>query len=131
MSRVRSKNTQPEMLVRRSLWASGLRYRLHAGEVPGRPDIVFRKARVAVFVHGCFWHRHDCKAGSRSPKSNEAFWAPKFEANQARDKKVAAELERTGWRQFVVWECEARSPERLSARTAELGQLISQSTQAR
>lgn len=108
MGRVRSKNTQPEMTVRRTLWAAGLRYRLHDNSLPGRPDIVFRAQKLVVFVHGCFWHRHgdpNC-ALARLPKSRLEFWLPKLEGNRERDLRNVASLEKEGWRVFVVWECQ-------------------------
>jgi DNA mismatch endonuclease, patch repair protein len=110
MARVRGRNTGPEMALRRALWSDGLRYRLHARDLPGRPDLVFRSKRVAVFVHGCFWHRHDCPAGSREPKTNQAFWRSKFAANVARDATAQETLEASGWRVLPIWECELRRP---------------------
>lgn len=108
MSRVRGRDTGPEMAVRRILHAMGYRYRLHAKELPGRPDIVFRKRRIAIFVHGCFWHRHpdpNCRL-ARLPKSRLDFWLPKLEGNQARDLANVEKLEAAGWRVLIVWECE-------------------------
>jgi DNA mismatch endonuclease (patch repair protein) len=111
MARVRAKDTKPEMTVRRALHAAGLRYRLQAQELPGRPDIVFRTRRLAVFVHGCFWHRHDdpaCKL-ARTPKSRLEFWEAKFRRNQSRDAEVKAKLQDMGWRVVEVWECQLDS----------------------
>jgi DNA mismatch endonuclease (patch repair protein) len=110
MARVRGRDTGPEMALRRALWSEGLRYRLHARDLPGRPDLVFRSKRLAVFVHGCFWHRHDCPAGSREPKTNRAFWRSKFEANVARDANDRDALKASGWSVLAVWECELRRP---------------------
>lgn len=112
MARVRGKDTKPELKVRRALHAAGLRYRLHAKELPGRPDIVFRSRRVAVFVHGCFWHRHDdpgCKL-ARMPKSRLEFWAPKLTANAERDRRNIQALTAQGWTVEVVWECDLVEP---------------------
>ncbi|MCW2349168.1 very short patch repair endonuclease [Sphingobium sp. B12D2B] len=115
MSRVRGRNTGPEMVVRRLLHGMGYRYRLHAKELPGRPDIVFRKRRIAIFVHGCFWHRHpdpNCKL-ARLPKSRLDFWLSKPEGNRARDLANVEKLEAAGWRVLLVWECELGNKEQL------------------
>jgi DNA mismatch endonuclease (patch repair protein) len=115
MSRVGSKNTTPEMRVRRAAHSMGLRFRLHRKDLPGRPDLVFPRYGVALFVHGCFWHRHpDCPKAS-TPKSRADYWQAKFDANVERDRRVVEELERMGWRVATIWECEAKQGERLSA----------------
>jgi DNA mismatch endonuclease (patch repair protein) len=106
MARVRQKNTAPELILRRALWASGLRYRLHASSLPGRPDIVFAKHRLAIFVHGCFWHSHGCARSIKRPKANADYWARKLNRNIERDRQAQASLSALGWRSFVVWECE-------------------------
>ncbi|HYI83822.1 MAG TPA: very short patch repair endonuclease [Acetobacteraceae bacterium] len=106
MALVRHKNTKPERVVRRGLWAAGLRYRLHARSLPGKPDLVFPRARLAIFIHGCFWHRHEGCRGTRTPKTNVDFWKAKFSANVRRDQRVMEELEALGWRTVVIWECE-------------------------
>jgi DNA mismatch endonuclease (patch repair protein) len=106
MSGIRSKDTSPEMEVRRFLHALGLRYRLHVKEMPGKPDLVFPKYGLALFVHGCFWHRHArCKYAS-TPSSNRTFWDTKFQGNIRRDKEVVRTLKKAGWRVLVIWECE-------------------------
>ena len=106
MSLIRSSNTSPELALRKALHALGLRYRLHAKDLPGKPDIVFRAQKVALLVHGCFWHRHEgCKVANM-PKSNTAFWQGKFDKNVARDRATKERLEQLGWRVEVVWECE-------------------------
>ncbi|QOZ06639.1 very short patch repair endonuclease [Bradyrhizobium sp. CCBAU 51765] len=105
MGRIRGRNTGPEITVRRLLHALGYRYRLHARELPGKPDIVFRSRKVAVFVHGCFWHRHDCGL-AYVPKTRPEFWRSKFEGNIMRDQRTTRELEEAGWRVVVVWECQ-------------------------
>ena len=110
MRRVRGKDTGPELKVRRLLWGVGYRYRLHAAGLPGRPDLVFAARRTALFVHGCFWHGHDCARGARAPKANAAYWSAKIGRNRARDARVQAELEVIGWRSLIVWECELRRP---------------------
>lgn len=116
MAKIRGKNAAPELVVRQLLWASGLRYRLHVTELPGTPDIVLKRFRTAIFVHGCFWHRHCCARGRSMPTSRRAFWRKKFEANQKRDQENARRLRTLGWKVLVVWECETRSPFRLAAR---------------
>ena len=108
MSRVKGKNTTPEMRVRRAAHASGLRFRLHRKDLPGKPDLVFPKFRVAMFVHGCFWHRHNACSKASMPKSRTEFWRDKFDANVSRDARVEAELEALGWRVVTIWECETK-----------------------
>lgn len=111
MSRIRGRDTKPEMLVRRALHARGLRYRLHDRTLPGRPDLVFARYRAAVFVHGCFWHRHGC-AMSNLPATRQEFWRTKLASNATRDRKAIDALEAAGWRVLVVWECALRGPAR-------------------
>jgi len=111
MALVRGRDTKPELRVRRALHAAGLRYRLHAGDLPGKPDLIFRGRRIALFVHGCFWHQHqdpNCKL-SRMPKSKLDFWRPKLEGNRLRDKKTRLVLEELGWTVVEVWECESNT----------------------
>lgn len=115
MALIRSSDTRPEILVRKSLWAMGYRYRLHAKDLPGRPDIVFRGKKKAIFVHGCFWHLHGCRF-ARMPKSNKGFWTPKLMANKARDAEKYDALLRLGWDILVVWECETKDQSTLSDR---------------
>ena len=108
MRRIRSSNTQPELILRGALHASGLRYRLHRNDLPGKPDIVFVRPRVAVFVHGCFWHRHaGCRRCTR-PRTNTSYWDRKFLLNVARDDRVTRELRDAGWAVEIVWECDVR-----------------------
>lgn len=111
MSRIRGRDTKPEMLLRRSLHARGLRFRLHRRDLPGCPDLVFPALRAAVFVHGCFWHGHDC-AMFKLPVTRAEFWAAKIAGNQKRDTRALQELSAAGWRTFVLWECELRGPAR-------------------
>ena len=121
MSRIRGRDTKPEMRVRHALHAAGFRYRLHARDLPGKPDIVFRSRRIALFVHGCFWHQHpdiNCKL-SRMPKSKLDFWRPKLEGNRLRDEKNRFELESRGWTVFEIWECETK-PDQLQRLIAKL-----------
>lgn len=104
MARVRTKGTTPEGKVRELLRHSGYRFSTNVRSLPGSPDIVVTSKRLVVFVHGCFWHSHNCKRGM-PPKTNTAFWAPKLERNVSRDNRNAAQLRREGWRVYVVWEC--------------------------
>lgn len=106
MSRVKGQNTKPERIVRSVLHRSGYRFRLHAKDLPGRPDIVFRKRRKVIFVHGCFWHRHVGCPKTSDPKRRAEFWQAKFAANVSRDQRNIAELRNSGWTAMIVWECE-------------------------
>jgi len=107
MARIRQKNTAPEIAVRRFLHAVGMRFRLHPRNLPGRPDIVLPKHRSIVFVHGCYWHGHSCRAG-KAASSNTEYWGPKIADNRSRDARKTAQLEAMGWRVFTVWECETK-----------------------
>ncbi|MDE2967318.1 MAG: very short patch repair endonuclease [Chloroflexota bacterium] len=104
MAAIRGKDTGPEMHVRRSVHAAGFRFRLHRRSLPGRPDLVFPGFRLAVFVHGCFWHGHDCLRGRR-PRTNTDYWIPKLEGNRQRDERNVSALEEAGWEVFTIWEC--------------------------
>ena len=117
MSHIRGRDTRPEMLVRKLLHAAGLRYRLHGKDLPGKPDVVFAGARTVVFVHGCFWHMHNCKYGKPVPATNGNFWAEKRGGNVERDRRNREALRRAGWRVFEIWECETRDAAKLAART--------------
>ena len=111
MSRVRNKDTKPELKVRRLTHGLGYRYRLHRKDLPGKPDLVFPSRRKVIFVHGCFWHRHpdpDCKL-ARLPKSRLDFWVPKLEANRERDERNLKLLVENGWEPLVIWECQTRN----------------------
>ncbi|WP_409998220.1 very short patch repair endonuclease [Bradyrhizobium sp. SZCCHNR2012] len=114
MSRVRGTNTSPEIRVRKEAHSIGLRFRLHPKDLPGKPDLVFPKFRTALFVHGCFWHRHPGCAKASTPKTRQAYWQAKFSANSDRDERVQRALEELGWRVLVIWECETKKPEQLS-----------------
>ena len=113
MSRIRSIDTRPEMRVRRTLWAAGLRYRLHDRRLPGKPDVVFCSRRIVIFVHGCFWHGHQGCPRHRIPKTRTEWWAAKIARNRERDDEARRALEAAGWTVIVLWECEAADPERL------------------
>jgi DNA mismatch endonuclease (patch repair protein) len=115
MQAVKSKNTKPELTVRSLLHRMGYRFRLHGRVLPGTPDIVFTARRVAVFVHGCFWHGHGCRIG-RPSKSRVEYWGPKIDANRDRDARKHAELETAGWRVLVVWQCDLKDLDALEAK---------------
>lgn len=114
MSRIRGSDTSPERAVRAFLHGLGFRFRLRPVRLPGRPDVVLTRHRVAVFVHGCFWHRHARCRFAYTPKSNVAFWTAKFEENVARDRRVRAQLRKLGWKCVTVWECQANNSEALT-----------------
>lgn len=116
MRAVKSSGTAPELAVRAAVRALGYgrRYRLNGAALPGKPDLVFGAMRKAIFVHGCFWHGHDCKRGARQPKDNSAYWRDKIARNRARDAAALAALKAQGWRALIVWECETRQAETLS-----------------
>jgi DNA mismatch endonuclease (patch repair protein) len=116
MALVRSINTKPELLVRRLVHGLGYRYRIHRRDLPGTPDIVFSSRQAVIFVHGCFWHRHDGCPLARMPKSKVGFWMDKLEGNRERDIRKTEELESAGWRVLVVWECELKDLNALSSR---------------
>lgn len=114
MRAVRQKDTRPELRLRRAIHAAGGRYRLHVRALPGSPDLVFPRRRLAVFVHGCFWHGHDCRAG-RPPATRTDYWLPKLAENRRRDARKIAELRALGWRVEVVWECELKTADGVAA----------------
>jgi DNA mismatch endonuclease, patch repair protein len=109
MSRIRGKDTGPEMAVRRIVHALGYRYRLHCRDLPGTPDLVFRRVRKVIFVHGCFWHRHDRCPRAYTPKSRQSFWREKFRLNKQRDLMQIRRLTKDGWAVLLIWECELSS----------------------
>lgn len=115
MALIRGKDTKLEMAVRRLVHGLGYRYRLHGRDLPGTPDMVFRSRGKVIFVHGCFWHGHDCNLG-RMPKSRISFWSQKIQGNRERDKRVLSELSRLGWKSLVIWECETRDLKRIEQR---------------
>ena len=120
MRKVPGKNSSAEMVVRRLLTRMGVGYRLHRKDLPGSPDVAMAGRRVALFVHGCFWHGHDCRRGARAPKANAAYWTAKIARNRARDTAAVAALEARGWRPVTVWECELKDEAALEARLASI-----------
>ena len=118
MASIKGRDTVPERAVRRVAHRMGLRFRLHRKDLPGRPDLVFPRHRLAVFVHGCFWHRHEGCRYAYTPKSRVAFWTGKFAENVARDRRNEDALRGLGWRVLIVWECEARDAEAVGMRLA-------------
>lgn len=116
MSRVRGRDTAPEMTVRRIAHALGLRFRLHRSDLPGTPDLVFPKWRTAVFVHGCFWHRHPGCSRASMPQTRIEFWRSKLARNVERDRAASAALRKAGWKVAVVWECEIKNPDTVGKR---------------
>jgi DNA mismatch endonuclease (patch repair protein) len=128
MRSVKGRDTSPELAVRRILRAAGIGYRLGGQGLAGRPDVMMKGRKVAVFVHGCFWHGHDCARGSRKPKANAEYWSAKIDRNRARDARVTAQLRDDGWRVLTVWECDLRTPgfaERLVADVRDQAAAIS------
>lgn len=119
MRAVKGRNTTPELRVRKLLRRLGVGYRLHRRDLPGSPDIVMAGRRLTIFVHGCFWHGHDCRRGARAPKANADYWSAKIARNRARDAETAAKLASLGWRSLVVWECELKDGFALETRLAK------------
>ena len=121
MSRIRGRNTFPELQVRRRLHSLGYRYRLYGRGLPGKPDLVFPQWKKVVFVHGCFWHGHDCRHGRRRPSTRAEFWRKKMLDNQARDARTIVQLKALGWASLEIWECEIKDGSWLSKAMAFLG----------
>ncbi len=113
MSRIRKTDTTPELTVRRIVHRLGYRFRLYRRDLPGCPDIVLPRHRKVIFVHGCWWHRHNCRLGRRSPKSRRQYWLPKLQANKERYKRDRRALQRKGWKVLVIWECQTRNTKKL------------------
>lgn len=119
MSRIRGRDTRPELLLRSLLHRAGFRFRLHAKQLPGRPDVVLPKYKAAIFVHGCFWHRHPGCRNATTPSTRREFWQEKFDGNVSRDARNRADLEAAGWTVLTVWECELKAdPERIVSHLA-------------
>lgn len=119
MSKIKHENTTPELMVRKYLFSQGLRFRTNVRSLPGSPDIVLKKYATVIFIHGCFWHGHFCRAGRR-PRSNEAYWIPKLNANIERDRRKISELEDAGWKVLVVWQCEINTIAKRNERLPKL-----------
>lgn len=111
MANIKSKNTKPEMIVRSLVHRLGYRYRLHQKSLPGKPDLVFAARRKVIFVHGCFWHMHECRYGAVKPATNASFWETKRLSNVERDRKNRMALEQSGWQVLIIWECQTKSSE--------------------
>lgn len=109
MRAVKGRDTAPEMTIRRLIFSMGYRYRLHRKDLPGKPDLIFPARRKVIFVHGCFWHGHDCRRGARIPKTNREYWERKIARNRERDAQHYADLEREGWAVLTIWECQIRA----------------------
>lgn len=118
MRAVKSRDTQPEILVRRLVHGMGNRYRLHRADLPGKPDLTFPRLKKIIFVHGCFWHGHDCKRGARAPKENADYWATKISRNKERDVKAQEALRAMGWDVLILWECQLKDHEALNDKLA-------------
>lgn len=116
MRAVKSRDTTPELMVRRMAHSMGYRFRLHRKDLPGKPDLVFPGRRRVIFVHGCFWHGHDCARGARVPKTNREYWLKKIKRNQERDDAASAALKGSGWKVAMVWECELTDQRQLRRR---------------
>jgi len=121
MAAIRSKDTAPEILVRKVVHRLGFRFRIHRNELPGKPDLVLSRHRSVIFVHGCFWHQHSLRAclDGRKPKSNLGYWLPKLRKNMARDKKNREKLRRLGWHSLTIWECQTKDPKLVARRIKE------------
>jgi DNA mismatch endonuclease, patch repair protein len=109
MSRVKGRDTTPELAVRRMVFALGYRFRLHRADLPGKPDMVFGPRKKIIFIHGCFWHGHRCRKG-KLPKSNNAFWRNKIDTNRSRDRRTTRRLRASGWQVLTIWQCQLKDP---------------------
>jgi DNA mismatch endonuclease (patch repair protein) len=120
MSRIRAKDTEPELRVRSLVHRMGYRFRLHGAKLPGKPDMVFPSRRKVIFIHGCFWHRHPAQCTlARLPKSRMEFWGPKLEANRLRDQRNRRALTKLGWKSLVIWECQLAKMDQVAAKIAK------------
>lgn len=119
MRAVKSRDTTPETIVRRMVHGMGKRYRLHRDDLPGKPDLTFPRLKKTIFVHGCFWHGHDCKRGARPPKENADYWAKKISRNKERDARAQTALLAMGWDVLVIWECQLKDREAINDRLTQ------------
>ncbi len=119
MSRIRSKNTSPEIIVRSLVHRMGFRYALHRSNLPGHPDLVLVKHKKIIFVHGCFWHMHNCRYGKVKPATRKKFWQDKRQGNVERDKRNLKNLHNSGWKVLVIWECQTKKPEKLISKISK------------
>ena len=119
MSRIRKKDTAPELVVRRVVHKLGYRFRLHRKDLPGCPDIVLPRHKKIIFVHGCWWHRHNCRLGRRCPKSRQEYWLPKLQGNKDRHKRNTCVLRNRGWKVLTVWECQTKMSDKLTAKITQ------------
>jgi DNA mismatch endonuclease (patch repair protein) len=119
MAAIKSKDTKPELAVRKLAHSLGYRFRLHGKDLPGKPDIVFPARQAVIFVHGCYWHGHDCDRGNRTPKTNTAYWKEKIRRNISRDAANIEAIEASGWRVLIIWECQIRERENLAKRLSK------------
>lgn len=120
MSAIRAKDTKPERVVRRIVHGLGFRFRLHATDLPGKPDLVFRSRHAVIFVHGCYWHLHHCKRGQSTPRTNALYWRKKRQSNRQRDRRALNNLRRDGWRVLVLWECQIGNATQMAERILRL-----------
>ena len=116
MASIRSKDTKPELIVRKLVHSMGFRFRLHRKDLPGKPDLVFPRLKKVIFVHGCFWHKHRCRYGRVKPATNARFWEDKRNSNVERDKRTRRKLKRQGWDYLIIWECWTKDMDKLEAR---------------
>jgi DNA mismatch endonuclease Vsr len=127
MALIRSKNTKPELIVGAIVRSQGYRFKLHATDLPGKPDLVFSKLRKVIFVHGCFWHGHKCRLG-RTPKSRQDYWVAKIAGNHKRDRRTLRFLRASGWHALVLWECQLRSVKQRSRLSSRIKQFLAKPT---
>lgn len=120
MTKVRAKNTTPEIKLRKMIWKLGFRgYRIHYAKLQGKPDVAFVRSKKVIFVHGCFWHGHNCRAGRNVPRTNQDYWVPKLARNKNRDRSNAISIRRAGWKALTIWECQLIDDEKIELKLAK------------